>query len=78
MEQYIISKEKADWIGQEIGKLISKELQLGHKLISLHIRNDDAGMDYVTMDIDSSSGLIMIDAQEEWRDREYQDTCLDS
>lgn len=72
MEQYIICKERADWIGEEIGKLISAELQRGHQHINLHIQNDDRGMDYVMVELNSQSENIMIDAADEWQRREYE------
>lgn len=69
-EAFVICKEKADWIGQEIGKDISRRLQLGEKQITLVVVNDDPGMDYVMIDIGSKHDRIMLDAQDEWRRRE--------
>lgn len=71
MEQYQICKERANWIGQQIGEMVSRELQRGHQYINVHVKNDDSGMDYVMVELNSQSDNIMIDAQEEWRCREY-------
>lgn len=74
MEQYQICKERADWIGQQIGHYIAQELQRGHQHIHIRIENDDPGFDYVMVDMDSHSNKIMIDADAEWRNREYEDS----
>lgn len=71
MEQYQICEERADWIGQQIGRMVSRELQRGHQYINIHVKNDDRGMDYVMVELSSQTDNIMIDAQEEWRRREY-------
>lgn len=68
MDDYIIYKEKADQIASQIAKIISKELQLGHKYIHLHITNDDAGMDYVMVAIDAEADQLMIEAKEDYEE----------
>lgn len=77
MEQYIICNDRADWIGQQIGGMVSRELQRGHQYVNVHVKNDGSGMDYVRVEINSQSDNIMIDAVAEWRRREYDSETVE-
>lgn len=71
--EYMICKERAEWIGAEIGRDIARRLQLGEMKIVVTVRNDDPGLDYVMVSIGSNHDDIMVDAQDEWRRREEEE-----